>query len=226
MEPTLPGGFQDFQERYAILRALWTGGQVSFERGDLHLKEVAVSPLPVQSPHPPLWYAGTEPGAAQWMGAQGLGLAAGFRTAAELKPAIDAFRVGRDARSAGVRESEPHRPLGSIALMRAVVIGETDERAKQAVVEELVKNRASGGAEESRADRYREAEEYFASLVAGEVMLAGSSETVALAIRALQAELGFDLFLANVYPMGAQPERVRETLRLLAGPVRAGLTAG
>ncbi len=209
-----------FQERLALLQALWTGGQVSFERGELKLQGVAVSPLPVQEPHPPLWYAGTEPTAARWMGEQGLGLAVGFRPMAELKPAIDAFREGRAARSDTVRQAEPARPSGAVALMRAVVVSETDQAARRSVVEELLRFREAAAGEGSRSDRYREAEQYFDDLVAGEVMMAGSPETVAQSMLELRSGLGIDLFLANVYPMGAEPERVRETLRLLAGPVR------
>jgi alkanesulfonate monooxygenase SsuD/methylene tetrahydromethanopterin reductase-like flavin-dependent oxidoreductase (luciferase family) len=212
-----------FQERFAVLRALWSGGQVSFERGDLRLKEIVISPLPVQSPHPPLWYAGTEPRAAQWMGEQGLGLAVGFKPTPVLKAAISAFRMGRDARTESIRTSEPARPAGTIALMRAVVVGERDRDARRSVIEELVRFREGASGPGSRADRYREAEEYFETLVSGDVMMAGGPDSIASQLRDLRAELGFDLFLANVYPMGADPERVRETLRLLAGPVRESL---
>jgi alkanesulfonate monooxygenase SsuD/methylene tetrahydromethanopterin reductase-like flavin-dependent oxidoreductase (luciferase family) len=214
-----------FQERLAVLQALWTGGQVSFERGDLKLQGLSIAPLPVQSPHPPLWYAGTEPVAARWMGEQGLGLAVGFRPAADLKPAVDAFMAGRQARSETNREAEPARPAGTVAMMRAVVVGESDEAAKRAVVEELVRFRSQAVAEGSRSDRYREAETYFDELLAGEVMISGGPDTVAQAILDLKASLGIDLFLANVYPMGADPDRVRETLHLLAGPVRQHIAA-
>ena len=110
-------------------------------------------------------------------------------------------------------------------MMRAVVVGESDEAAKRAVVEELVRFRSQAVAEGSRSDRYREAETYFDELLAGEVMISGGPDTVARSILDLKASLGIDLFLANVYPMGADPERVRETLRLLAGPVRERLYA-
>jgi alkanesulfonate monooxygenase SsuD/methylene tetrahydromethanopterin reductase-like flavin-dependent oxidoreductase (luciferase family) len=62
-------------------------------------------------------------------------------------------------------------------------------------------------------------------LLEGEIFLAGGPETVARAIRRARAELGIDLFLANVYAAGVDRDRVRRTMRLLAGPVRDALTA-
>src|SRR5680860_455789 len=123
-----------FQERLALLKALWSGGQVSFERGDIRVREVMVSPLSMQEPHPPLWYAGAEPIAAQWMGANGLGLAVGFRPADGLMPAVAAFLKGRESRAAELAGSEPPRPLGTIALMRSVIVGESDERVRKEVI--------------------------------------------------------------------------------------------
>ena len=137
---------------------------------------------------------------------------------------MEAFRAGREARSESVRLAEPARASGTTAMMRAVVVGESDAAARRAVVEELVRFRSLAAAEGSRSDRYREAETYFDELLAGEFMISGSPDTVAQSILDLQGSLSIDLFLANVYPMGAEPERVRETLRLLAGPVRERLS--
>ena len=105
-----------FQERLVLLKALWTGGQVSFQRRDVNIHEVMIAPLSVQEPHPPLWYAGTEPGAAKWMGANGLGLAVGFKPSAALVPAVAAFLAGRQSRTAEVVEADPLRPAGTVAL--------------------------------------------------------------------------------------------------------------
>ena len=58
-----------------------------------------------------------------------------------------------------------------------------------------------------------------------EIMIIGGPATVAAALRAAQAALYLDLFLANVYAMGVEQERVRRTLRLLATEVAPGLAS-
>ena len=218
-----------FQERLALLKALWSGGQVTFERGDIRLREALVSPLPVQEPHPPLWYAGTEPVAAQWMGANGLGLAVGFKPTAQLVPTVAAFTNGRTSRAAELVAVDPPRPSGAIALMRSVIVGESDERVRKDVIDDLLRLDAfvKGDQEEgSRADRRQAARDQFDSMMAADVMIAGSAETVAAAIADCRKQLRFDLFLANVYAMGADTDRIRATLAALAGPVRERLAAG
>jgi len=215
-----------FQERLALLKTLWSGGGVSFERGDIRVRDVKVSPLSVQEPHPPLWFAGTEPIAARWMGENGLGLAVGFKPSEQLTPAIAAFLKGRASRSAELAETEPPRPLGSIALMRSVIVGESDERVRNEVIDDLLRlEEAIKGPQDagSRADRRRAADEQFATMIAPETMIAGSAETVAASIQQRRRQLRFDLFLANVHATGASSERIRTTLDLLAGPVRKQL---
>lgn len=215
-----------FQERLALLKALWSGGGVTFERGDVRVREVVVSPLSVQEPHPPLWYAGSEPIAAQWMGANGLGLALGFKPSDRLAPAVDAFLKGRASRSAVLAETDPPRPLGAIALMRSVIVGESDRRVRSEVIDDLLRleDVLKGPQEEGgRPDRHQAASDQFTGMIASEVMIAGSADTVAASIRQRRQQIRFDLFLANVHAMGANSERIRTTLDLLAGPVRQQL---
>lgn len=218
-----------FQERLALLRALWSGGQVSFERGDIRVRDLAIAPLPVQEPHPPLWFAGTDPAAAQWMGLQGMGIAVGFKPSSHLRQTITAFTAGRDARRPEVRDTEPARPLGSIALMRSMVVGESDAIVQQQIEDDLMRiaeRMGKDAGEGSRNDRRSEAQRQIVSMRENEVMFAGGPETVARALIAARRQVPFDLLLANVYAMGASQERIRTTMRLLAGPVRARIASG
>lgn len=67
-------------ERFVeIARALWTDGVVSFDDGAVRLDAAAMAPVPVQRPHPPLWFgAHSEPALDRalrlgtgWIGAGG-----------------------------------------------------------------------------------------------------------------------------------------------------------
>jgi alkanesulfonate monooxygenase SsuD/methylene tetrahydromethanopterin reductase-like flavin-dependent oxidoreductase (luciferase family) len=162
------------------------------------------------------------------MGANGLGLAVGFKSSDQLVPAIAAFRNGRAARTAEMASIDPPRPLGTVALMRSVIVGESDNQVRTDVIDDLLRlEEAVGGGdhtEANRPDRRQAASEQFDGMIASEVMIAGSPRTVARAIRERRSQLGFDLFLANVYAMGASSERIRTSLRLLAGPVREQLS--
>lgn len=217
-----------FQERLALMRALWTGGQVSFERGDIRVRDLAIAPLPVQSPHPPLWFAGTDPAAAQWMGSQGMGIACGFKPLAQLQQTVSAFVAGRDARTPETRDNEPPQRSGTIALMRSVVVGETDAIVQDQIEDDLMRIAERIGkdpGEGSRNDRRTEARRQIAMMRENEVMFAGGPETVAREVMTAREQVPFDLLLANVYAMGASRERIRTTMSLLAGPVRERIGA-
>lgn len=209
-----------FQERLALIRGLLTGGQVSYERGDVRLQGVSTLPLPMQEPHPPLWYAGTEPTAAQWMGENGLGLALGFKPTANLVPAAAAFTTGRSGASP---EALTPRPAGSLALMRSVIVGESDDEVREQVIGDLLRIGDLNGEEGALDNRRARANAQFDQMNASEIMIAGGVDTVATAIRRQREQLRFDTFLASVHAMGMSSERVRTTLRLFAGPVRERL---
>jgi alkanesulfonate monooxygenase SsuD/methylene tetrahydromethanopterin reductase-like flavin-dependent oxidoreductase (luciferase family) len=161
------------------------------------------------------------------MGQQGLGLAVGFKPVAQLKPAVDAFREGRDARSEEAIAAEPARRSGTIALMRPVVVGDTDAQARGDVEDDLLRLGEAidpgSATEATRPERRAAAREQFDAMMAQEVMVAGSADHVADTLRGWRQDLRFDLFLANVYAMGASVERVHATMRALAGPVRDAL---
>lgn len=217
---------QLFQQRMAMIQALWSGGKVSFQGGGVTAKDVAIWPLPQQEPHPPLWFAGTEPIAASWMGSHGLGLAVGFKPTKDLASTVTAWRAGLKSQNDDMRQIAPARMVGSLALMRHVYVAEDNARAMDEITDDLVKLNeiAHGGkAEGSRADRRGSAREHAEQLIASDVMIAGGPEEVAAHIQRSRNALGFDLFLANIYAAGVEQQRVRRTIRLLAGEVRERL---
>lgn len=213
-----------FQERLMVLRALWGGGQISLASEHHTLKDVAIHPLPAQTPHPPLWFAGTQPAATSWAGAHGMSLAVGFAPLRDLIPATAAFKAGRAALEHAAEDGARLPEGGRIALMRHVYLAETDERARAEMIADLVALREHRGAGEgSRADRTRAAEAELDDLLRREVFIAGGARTVAEGIWRAHQALGADLFLANLYPAHVDDDRVRRALRMLAGDVQAAL---
>ena len=68
-----------FREELELIKALWTEPKVSYRGTIYHLDTGAMSPRPVQKPHPPIWFGGGHPDALRraaqmgdaWMGAGG-----------------------------------------------------------------------------------------------------------------------------------------------------------
>ena len=68
-----------FREELELIKALWTEPKVSYRGSIYHLETGAMSPRPVQKPHPPIWFGGGHPDALRraaqmgdaWMGAGG-----------------------------------------------------------------------------------------------------------------------------------------------------------
>lgn len=204
-----------FQERLALLRALWTGGQIGIESPHNILRDLAIHPLPLQEPHPPLWYAGSDPTAAAWAASQGMNLAVGFAPASRLKPTTDAFHANGQENA------------GHVALLRHAYVAESDERAMTEIEDDLMRLHEiqQSHGEGSRADRRTAARDHAVALVKDELAVAGGPDTVAGLVRSIQQTLRIDCFLANPYLAGVERERVRRTLRLFADEVAPRLEA-
>jgi len=215
-----------FQERLAILEGLWAGGTVSYDGEHTKLTNVFIHPTPVQRPHPPLWFAGTQASAAMWAGQHGMNLAIGFAPDDQLFGATAAFRHGLAIRQT---RNQPEHEIrhGQIALMRQVIVGESDERVRAEMIADLMRlgELEQTATEANRPDRERQATEQYQRLIDENVFIAGAPETVARAIIDARNTLGSSLLLANVYAAGIDQERVRRTMTLLAGPVREQLDA-
>ncbi|MEA2511041.1 MAG: hypothetical protein QOJ59_528 [Thermomicrobiales bacterium] len=213
-----------FQERLAIMQALWSGGQVTLDSEHNTLRDVVIHPTPLQEPHPPLWYAGGAPGAANWAGSYGMSLAVGFAPLRDLVPATAAFKAGRLARR-DLSDDQPAPGEGRIALMRHLYLAESDERAKAEMTDDLYRLHTLHQAvdESSRPERRGAAAEEADRLIRDEIYVAGGPETVARAIAFAHRTLGIDLFLGNPYAAGIDDERVRRTMYLLATDVRRAL---
>lgn len=215
-----------FQERLAVMEALWSGETIGFESEHTTVRDAFIHPITVQRPHPPLWFAGTDANAALWAGQHGMNLAIGFAPASRLFGATNAFRQGVAFRQARVSDDDQVR-RGTIALMRQVVVGDSDKQVRAEMVDDLMRlgELDQSGTVSNRAARRRAAREQLDRLITDEVFIAGAPETVTRSIINARNQLGASMFLANVYAAGIEQERVRRTMALLAGPVRDGLDA-
>jgi alkanesulfonate monooxygenase SsuD/methylene tetrahydromethanopterin reductase-like flavin-dependent oxidoreductase (luciferase family) len=206
-----------FLESLVLMRRAWQGERFDHPGITFRFRELYVEP-PYQRPHPPLWYAGTDPEAARWAGHNGLSLAVGFRPLSQLQPTCDAWRAGQaDMASSPLR----------LALMRSLYIAERDAQARREMVADLQRlgrllpvspAEASSPLQPLRSTA--EAEQALDWLLANEAVIAGSPETCAEAIIHAARSLRLDVFLANPYLTGVEPRRVERTLRLLATAVR------
>ncbi len=206
-----------FQERFAILQGLLSGGSVAVTSEFHTLRDVASGLPPVQIPYPPLWYAGTDPNAGTWAAANGLDLAIGFMPISRLLPIVQAFRTTRAAYEAKQAERELPVTGGRIAFMRHLYLSESGNRARAEMADDLYRLNSLDPRvrEGSRPNRREEAEAEAQRLIDQEVVIGGGAEDVARLLQAAHEALGFDIFLANVYPAGVEQERVRRTMRLL-----------
>jgi alkanesulfonate monooxygenase SsuD/methylene tetrahydromethanopterin reductase-like flavin-dependent oxidoreductase (luciferase family) len=213
-----------FQERLAIMEGLWAGGSVTYSSAHTTVQDVYINPKPVQTPHPPIWFAGTEPNSALWAGQHGLNLAIGFAPSDVLFGATASFRNGVGMRKQRGPESDTIR-RGAIALMRQTIVGESDERVRDEMLDALLRLGEIGidATDANRPDRKQASIDQYDRLIGEEIVVAGSPETVARAILDARNKLGSSVYLANVYAAGLSSESVGQSITLLAGSVREAL---
>ena len=213
-----------FQERLAIMEGLWAGGTVTYESPDTVVRGAFLHPKPIQQPHPPLWFAGTDPTSAMWAGQHGMNLAIGFAPGDQLFGATAAFRNGVAMRRMRETDSGAIR-RGEVALMRHLYVSESLDNARSEMIDDLLRlgELDSEATEANRAERRAAAEAHYKTLIEREVFVAGDAEKVARSILDARNKLGSTVFLGNVYGGGITGERVQRTIRLLATDVRDAL---
>jgi len=166
----------------------------------------SIEPKCVQRPHPPIYVATYREEGAAWAGRHGLTLFQGSQQSVpSSRHCIAAFRdAGGD--------------VAQVPIGRFVVVGETDESARQAAwpaAERLTAGYRRGG-DQLRRGILTEAE-HDTERWLREVAIVGSPETVAERVAALHAEFGFGGFQLVTGFLGNLPqEHVVRTLELFA----------
>ena len=121
-----------WEEAISIIPKMWTEDPFSHEGQFFTIPPRSVIPKPVQSPHPPLWVACSQPESFRNAGEMGLGVLC-FNLAghAELKKRVDLYREGL----------EHANPVGSfvndqVAALCVIHVGEDDEEARRVAAPE------------------------------------------------------------------------------------------
>ena len=116
-----------WREAVSIIPKMWTEDPFSHQGHFFNIPERSVIPKPIQSPHPPLWVACSQPASFTNAGEMGLGvLCFNLGGYAQMKERVDAYR-----------EAIKHaNPVGSfvndqVAALCIVHCGEDDEEARR-----------------------------------------------------------------------------------------------
>lgn len=193
------------RESLALMHALWQGGPTSFDGETYTVTDLLVDP-PLQRPHPPIWYAGTDPAATAWAAGHGLNVALGFQPDDDLEAPAAAFRAAR----AGGRGTK-------LAVVRRIYVAETSERAQTHVMAQIAARHTAHA--DAVTPPPAELARVYADRQARQVMIAGDPASVAEEIARTMARLNADLFLGIPSYATDAPERAQRSLALFATDV-------
>jgi len=122
----------EWEEAISIIPKMWTEDPFSHDGHFFKIPERSVIPKPIQSPHPPLWVACSQPESFKNAGEMGLGvLCFNLSGYGELKRRVDLYREGL----------KHANPVGSfvndqIAALCVIHVGEDDEEARRVAAPE------------------------------------------------------------------------------------------
>jgi alkanesulfonate monooxygenase SsuD/methylene tetrahydromethanopterin reductase-like flavin-dependent oxidoreductase (luciferase family) len=172
-----------FLDGFACLTTALTQERFDHEGPYYSYKDVPMPLRPLQTPHPPYWYASSNEEGSAWAGAQGMHFVTnGPSTRARQN--IDAFKAALTKRGA----ANPRREFAgsaAIGVLRHIVVADTDQDAKRIAKPAIEHHAASlnwlrqlhgGRAAVFQANVHRG--EDFESWVANEMVIAGSPATV------------------------------------------------
>ena len=220
--------YDESRERFAeileIVEKAWTQPRFSYQGRFHHFDNVACVPHPYRNKMPPIRIAASTADTFPAIGGQGYPVFASVRHVAwpDLAPQIASYQEGW--KTAG------HPGKGKAYVSAPIYIAETEEQARaeaEASVThfyrlqyELIADSARRSGRQAfidRAERLRTLT--YDDVLRGNVLV-GTPESVALKLRQLQEEIGFDGILAELNCGGLIPhDRVLNALRLLCQEV-------
>jgi alkanesulfonate monooxygenase SsuD/methylene tetrahydromethanopterin reductase-like flavin-dependent oxidoreductase (luciferase family) len=121
-----------FEEGIEILMRAWTGEIFSYSGKAWGYEEISCRPLPLQKPHPPIYYGATSPDSPAMVARHGWNLALSRQPLANCVRAIKSYRDERAL----------HTDLpgaGDAIMVRDVYVADTDEQAWQEAVPQIAR---------------------------------------------------------------------------------------
>lgn len=206
-------------EALVLMQKAWLGDTFSFPGTAFKYRDVYVE-KPIQLPHPPLWYAGNDPQAAEWSARNTVSLAVGFQPDEQLVNPAKAFTDEKLKN----READKRPYLG---LMRHLYVAESDDQARAEMIKDMQRIGAAFAASprqlaQGLPDELPDEEEAARQIdqaIENDIIIGGGPETCAESIAETAKLLGLNVFLANPYLTGVEQERVQRTIRLYANEV-------
>jgi alkanesulfonate monooxygenase SsuD/methylene tetrahydromethanopterin reductase-like flavin-dependent oxidoreductase (luciferase family) len=111
-----------FEEGIEILLRAWSGETFSYSGKAWGYAEISCRPLPLQKPHPPIYYGATSPDSPAMVARRGWNLALSRQPLANCARAIKAYREER--------AKHPELPgSGNTIMVRDIYVADTDEQA-------------------------------------------------------------------------------------------------
>src|SRR5215470_14256481 len=120
-----------FEEGIEILTRAWTGETFSYSGKAWGYEQISCRPLPLQKPHPPIYYGATSPNSPAMVARRGWNLALSRQPLANCTTAIKKYREARAAANLSGN--------GDAIMVRDIYVADTDEQAWREAVPELMR---------------------------------------------------------------------------------------
>ena len=215
-----------YEEALEIILKAWTGEPFSYDGQFFKIPEVAVNPVPVQRPHPPLWSPTLTAETMALAVAQGITPMVGA-SFSPLELVKKNFGHLKDAMTASSRNDM--RRVGHPLIFLSDTVDKAREEARESV-EWLVQDFANmftlpeGEAypakfafQEKMAARIRSLT--FEKIVSEDLMWIGDVAYITDRLRWLRDDCGANYFLSNMSPGGLEHEKVMKSMELLSTKV-------
>ena len=200
-----------FEEGVEILKRAWTEEKLYFVGKRYTLTDIAVTPKPVQKPHPPIWIAGVGDEAMKRAGRMGDALLAdSFQLPARLKRRVELYRQTAAARGRPAR----------VVVFREGFVAATREQAIRDYEPGLLSTHRYYWRHGSYYQDVKKEEDLDFKRIGLERLILGSPEDCAERVEAWHREVGADYFLIRFrHPAGPAHARVLEALKLFGEEV-------